>query len=191
MGDGGYQNRRDVAQGRSDAYAERMPLEIRDYDPSRDLDALRSLVVDLQDHERDFAPESFTGEAIVDAYVPYLLERALGSGRVLMADEAGVVVGFVAIVVSKRFEPDDPDEFHVEVAELSVTPEARGRGIGRTLVDAAVEHARAIEAPTVRLRVDARNRGARRFYEREGFLEKEIVVARRLTPVGSTSRPSE
>ncbi|MHA6344955.1 GNAT family N-acetyltransferase [Roseivivax sp. CAU 1761] len=52
------------------------------------------------------------------------------------------------------------------VHALIVAAEAQGRGIGRQLVAAAKA-----EAPELRLWTFARNRRARRFYEREGFAE--------------------
>jgi GNAT superfamily N-acetyltransferase len=53
---------------------------------------------------------------------------------------------------------------------MFVQPEARGRGIGRALLDALVAHARTLDGvTTVRLAVSDAAPEARRLYERAGF----------------------
>lgn len=56
------------------------------------------------------------------------------------------------------------------ITAVSVTPEARGRGVGARLLEDAVTRARAEGATSVTLDVDASNSGARRLYERHGFV---------------------
>lgn len=55
------------------------------------------------------------------------------------------------------------------VADLYVAPAARGVGLGRGLLAAAVERERADGARFLKLDVDAQNLGAIAFYERLGF----------------------
>jgi ribosomal-protein-alanine N-acetyltransferase len=56
-----------------------------------------------------------------------------------------------------------------ELGGLAVTPEARRRGIGRTLVKAVLEDARSCGIRLVFLEVRESNAAARRLYERAGF----------------------
>ena len=84
------------------------------------------------------------------------------SARVWVARaEAGArVEGFLAGRVRRR-------AMHVE--GLAVHPGARRRGVGRALVRAAVDHARAGRLRAIGLHVSVRNRAAIALYEGEGF----------------------
>lgn len=62
----------------------------------------------------------------------------------------------------------EPGEWYITA--VSVKPEARGRGVGAALLEDAVTRARADGATSVTLDVDASNSGARRLYERHGFV---------------------
>ncbi len=55
------------------------------------------------------------------------------------------------------------------VKDLVVEPALHGRGIGTALLAAAIAEMSRRGASHLRLKVDARNLGARRFYERMGF----------------------
>jgi RimJ/RimL family protein N-acetyltransferase len=58
----------------------------------------------------------------------------------------------------------------VHVWGMYVTPAARGRGIARALLDAAIDHARSLPGVAcVRLAVSSAAPEARRLYERAGF----------------------
>ena len=154
---------------------------IREFDPAGDEGGVRTCFTALQDHEHDFAPEAPTEAEIVDQYVPFMLRRiAETKGRLLVAESAGRIVGFAGVVIRPREEPDDIDEFFVEVAELSVLPAFRNRGVGERLLRASEGFARKVGAPSLRIRVDARNSGARRFYERHHFAEAVILFQKRL-----------
>lgn len=60
-----------------------------------------------------------------------------------------------------------PGEWYITA--VSVTPEARGRGVGAELLNDAITRARDAGATSVTLDVDDRNVDARRLYERYGF----------------------
>lgn len=55
------------------------------------------------------------------------------------------------------------------LAELYVTPERRGQGLGRALMDAALREARNRAADTMNIEVDEPDMVARRLYESLGF----------------------
>ena len=82
-------------------------------------------------------------------------EHVLAVCAVTVAELDGRVAGFLAL---------DPEGM---VGGLYLAPEARGRRVGRALLDAA--KARRPEALT--LWTFVANAGARRFYAREGFVE--------------------
>jgi ribosomal protein S18 acetylase RimI-like enzyme len=93
------------------------------------------------------------------------LERSLaaaeaGQGVRLVAVQAGEIVGCGQLLAWRGGG---------EIADLIVTPEHRGQGIGETLINALLEQARALGMPTVEVGVVTENRRARMLYERLGF----------------------
>lgn len=58
-----------------------------------------------------------------------------------------------------------------EIANLAVDPEARGRGIGSALLDAALAEARRLRTDEIFLEVRNSNLRARQLYESRGFAE--------------------
>jgi GNAT superfamily N-acetyltransferase len=82
----------------------------------------------------------------------YLPEGQIANGQVIVAEAAGEIVGFAAVVGG-------------ELDGLFVEPDLWGQGIGRSLVDAATHEAR---RKGLALKVIASPR-ARRFYEHCGF----------------------
>ncbi len=78
----------------------------------------------------------------------------------LVAEDADGVLGFVAW-----------DAATGEIARLYTHPRAWGRGAGRGLLDAALDALRAAGCRQAWLNTEARNVGARAFYERHGWRE--------------------
>ena len=54
---------------------------------------------------------------------------------------------------------------------MYVTPDARSRGLGRALVDAATAHARALGVESLHLSVTDAHPAAKRLYETAGFVQ--------------------
>lgn len=158
-----------------------MSLQIRAYDPARDLPDVRRCFMELQDHEHAFDPLAYTGAQIVDAYLAYMLERCSGPDSVLwVAQLDGRVVGFASAIRIERPSPDDSDAFHFEIGEISVLEAARNAGVGSALVAEVERHARAHGAPALRVHMGAANHGAQRLYARLGFSPCVIMCERRL-----------
>jgi ribosomal protein S18 acetylase RimI-like enzyme len=78
---------------------------------------------------------------------------------------------------------EPPDRSAWEVSYLGLSPEARGRGLGRAAIAHAVDLARG-HAPRLELAVDVRNQPARRLYRATGFItfDRRAVHLRRLDP---------
>jgi ribosomal protein S18 acetylase RimI-like enzyme len=90
----------------------------------------------------------------------------------LVAEVDGVVSGYVSL------HQDIPIPSHEHVREingLAVAPEAQGRGVGRELIEGAVAEATRQGATKVTLRVLGPNAGARRLYERCGFIVEGVL----------------
>ncbi|GBD10099.1 N-alpha-acetyltransferase RimI [Candidatus Thermoflexus japonica] len=79
--------------------------------------------------------------------------------------EGGRVVGYAMV---RRFRPGVEGWL---IANVAVAPEFRGRGIGRALVSACLEYARAHGARWAALQVRADNAPALRLYRSLGFVE--------------------
>lgn len=111
-----------------------------------------------------------------DAYV--FFDERRRPEAVLVAELEGQVCGYVAV------RPASPLPAHAHVllvGGLGVDPAAQGRGVGRALMEAAVDEARARGARKLALRVLGGNATARRLYEGcgfvvEGVLEREYLL---------------
>jgi GNAT superfamily N-acetyltransferase len=95
------------------------------------------------------------------------LMAASGSGRdcPLIAEQDGAAVGLVWA------KCDAVDAALVNVFQMWVAPEARGRGLAAALLDDVLAWARSIGAHTVQLGVVCGNGAAERLYQRCGFLK--------------------
>ena len=98
-----------------------------------------------------------------------------------VAEEDGRPVGFVVgFYEGPHFMWDTGRVGHID--SFYVLPEMRGRGVGRTLMDAAYTEMQQAGATTVALEMVSLNDVARRFYEREGFTTTFVQMHRRLVP---------
>ena len=85
-------------------------------------------------------------------------------GQILLADLDGQTVGCVALVPM----PNSPVTCY-EVAKMAVSPECRGHGVGRRLLEAAIAWAQAQGARRLYLESNARLAPALHLYESAGF----------------------
>lgn len=98
-------------------------------------------------------------------YRPFFDERHLPEDY-LVAEAGGRLVGYVRIA---RPTPLASNAHVLQIQGLAVAEEARGQGLGRALIRAAVEEARERGARRLSLRVLGHNAPARALYESEGF----------------------
>jgi diamine N-acetyltransferase len=93
---------------------------------------------------------------------------ALNEKTTLVADAGGIVVGYVQFgdvsIPEVDARPGD-----VSLRRLYVETELQGRGLGRTLLEAALRHPRLAAAPRIFLQVWEENARAVRLYESVGF----------------------
>ncbi|CAM5364961.1 GNAT family N-acetyltransferase OS=Streptomyces tendae OX=1932 GN=GUR47_11530 PE=4 SV=1 [Streptomyces tendae] len=89
----------------------------------------------------------------------------------LVAELDGAVVGYVRL----GFPTPLASNTHVrQIRGLAVAGAARGHGVGRALVRAAVEEARQEGFRRITLRVLGHNTAARKLYESEGFVVEGV-----------------
>jgi len=156
-------------------------IVIRPFDAARDEQSLRECLIEQQNFHRRLEPAWPDGQAIVGAYMTYLeTECAAHNGCILMAHCGEQAAGFVCVVAATRGEsPEDPAPL-AWVHELYVKPEHRRRGVASRLMAAAERFAGGEGARVLRLGVQDRNAGARRFYTKQGFAEHAHVLTKSL-----------
>jgi GNAT superfamily N-acetyltransferase len=93
---------------------------------------------------------------------PAQLDAYLDLGRVLVAIDEHDIVGHLQIVRG-------PGAGQCEVKNMAVGASHRGRGIGRTLVEAAIDLMAAESCETLLVATAAADTGNLRFYQRLGF----------------------
>jgi GNAT superfamily N-acetyltransferase len=84
-------------------------------------------------------------------------------------DPGGSVVGWIHVFLARRVESDP----FAELGGFVVTEQLRGRGIGRSLLNAAEDWVMRREIEKLRVRTRSTRRDAQAFYERLGFVESK------------------
>lgn len=104
------------------------------------------------------------------------------NARYVMARDGAEVIGALRLVTRKPWAIDvsyfTPVSRALYLLDMAVDPKWQGRGIGRVLIDAAVNEARAFPAQAIRLDAYDAPAGAAGFYARCGFKEVGRVVYR-------------
>ena len=95
------------------------------------------------------------------------LAAYIESGRVLVALEGEEIVGHLQLT-------DTAEPAEVEVKNTAVDPGHQGRGIGRALMEAAIELARAEGRSRILVATAAADVGNLRFYQRVGFRVRSV-----------------
>jgi ribosomal-protein-alanine N-acetyltransferase len=104
-----------------------------------------------------------------DPYPPFFIEMLLKLNREtsLVAEKERRIVGY--LIATK-------DRSTGHIISIAVLPEERGKTVGRTLLERALEILRRLGVETVRLEVRRSNREAQRFYEVQGFEYHHEIV---------------
>ena len=92
-----------------------------------------------------------------------VLAASSGRDRPLVAEVDGAAAG----LAWAKFDMDDPQV--VNLFQMWVAPECRGRGVAAALLDEAMAWARSRKAQALQLGVMTGNDAAQRLYERAGF----------------------
>ena len=133
-----------------------------DLDDTEHADAVLSLV-------NTFAIEPVSGgtgldKEVLDALIPGL--RAHPTTLIFLARQKGIYMGAAICFLGFSTFYARP---LVNIHDLTVLAEHRGKGIGRLLLSAVEARARELGGCKVTLEVRADNEGARRLYASEGF----------------------
>jgi ribosomal protein S18 acetylase RimI-like enzyme len=112
--------------------------------------------------ERDFSPPLLERQDI-----PTYAERICQRAERFEHWNAGHLVGLVAMYC---VTPQGAPAF---ITNVSVRGDHRGRGLGDTLLGAALDHARGCGFAYVTLEVDAGATAARQLYHKHGFVQRQ------------------
>jgi ribosomal protein S18 acetylase RimI-like enzyme len=97
-------------------------------------------------------------------------------GCAWLAKQDGKAIGYVVVTVGFSLEYGGHDGF---VDDLYLVPEARGKGLGKTLIDFAIRQAVELGIRTLHLEVEADNDRASALYLRAGFRQTGRKLLRR------------
>ena len=99
---------------------------------------------------------------------------------VFVAEREAERAGFLILLTDV---PDDiTQERQAFVAYVAVSAQARGQGVGRALIQAAIAEGQRRNLPHISLMVSADNQAARALYESEHFMHDRILMSRPLRP---------
>lgn len=131
------------------------PARIRSVDEG-DRERIAELARDAHTDTRFFFDARFPRERAADLYERWVCRGIDEEGRhLLVAEENGEILGYLMIV-------DDPPSIDL----IAVAEEARGQGVGTSLVSAAIKH---FPGAPLQVVTQARNVPALRLYEAGGF----------------------
>jgi GNAT superfamily N-acetyltransferase len=134
-------------------------LEIQTAQPADLAPIVQLLRTQLEEHD-----VVLTEQVLQRATQGLIEDHALG--RILTARLSGALVGVAVISFLWTLEHGGPAAW---LDEVYVEPSRRGEGIGRKLVEAAMQVARDSGCIALDLEVDAGHEAAERLYERMGF----------------------
>jgi ribosomal protein S18 acetylase RimI-like enzyme len=116
-------------------------------------------------------------EAVDKAVVGWVEGSLAGVGdpdsEVLVAELNGQVVGFVSVKSHQHWSGSSD----ADIGELVVSTDVERRGVGSTLVRAAVEWGRARDVSRVTVSTGAANIPARRLYASLGFEDEDVTLS--------------
>lgn len=146
-----------------------------------DLPVLRQLVAELHESLCPLDPDLAPTDQIIGAHFAHLLEQTRKSGgTIALAVVGGDIAGYACLF--GRVLAHDLDEVQTPfacLAEIYVRSAWQGHAIGTALLEHAEAFARGLGVPKLELGVLARNAGARRFYQREGYTERVLTLVKR------------
>ena len=159
-------------------------MHIIQYEPKYH-EAVVELLAELQVFERILSSDRTPGKSMADGHFDYLLDLCdIRSGKVFLALDATQIVGFVVVFLEAE---DDPDlhlfpeyKRYGWISDLLVTARHQGSGAAALLMDSAERHCSALGVRQMKLAALHNNQRARRFYEKSGYTDYEVIYRKRI-----------
>jgi ribosomal protein S18 acetylase RimI-like enzyme len=142
-----------------------------------DASELVRLLDEMKEHHREFAPDEPRFNVAEDDLEAFAVEvLADPAVTIVVAEGEGRLLGFGQLrYLAKSWGPS------CEIDLLGVDAASRGQGIGTLLMEEIEGRARASGVAGMRLNVSLGNEGAMRFYERRGYSQSAVRLAKALT----------
>jgi ribosomal protein S18 acetylase RimI-like enzyme len=153
-----------------------MTLRVRDLDLARDRPALLRFILGSNAYEAQFESDRRLDEACPEEFLPELLARANAKqGRVFVAEENGAAIGWAVCYLNQHdtFVRAE-DRPYGYVSELFVEEAARGRHVGRKLLNACEDYFRTLNVATVLISALSANTRAVRAYQAAGYADYDV-----------------
>jgi GNAT superfamily N-acetyltransferase len=144
--------------------------------------AILSFITGLQDYEAAFEPDRRRdADFVIDHWRALQHRCAERHGIMLIAEDAGKPVGW-AFAHDEKGEVFvvEPERTHGFLAELFLLSEARGKGLGRALIEGCEAWAKARGHKLLTVGVLAKNPAAIRSYEGAGYSPYVAIMRRYL-----------
>lgn len=136
-----------------------------------DLFGLQAIARTAHGATRFFNDSHFPRQRVEDLYSTWITLAAQGRAQIVLvaASAANQPLGYVSCHL-------DPVSRKGQIGLVGVKAEARGKGIGKNLVLAAMDWFRTQEAQEVKVVTQGNNSAAQRLYERCGFLSSNLQL---------------
>ena len=156
-------------------------IQIRDFCTDDEANLI-GLIRELQSHEIVYYDRMLPPDAVAGWYIDSIRRDCHEhAGHIRIAVHDGVPVGYCVVLTRVQSEDADEQPFdYAYVSELAVAQSARGRGIGKRLLQDAECLAQAADANWLRVSVLARNKVARELYSSYGFADHLINMEKPL-----------
>jgi GNAT superfamily N-acetyltransferase len=158
-------------------------MPIRKFVAHTDTAQVSKCLVELQNFEHSIDPRMPTGEDIVDAYIPDMLQRCKDClGTILVAEVDGLVIGYITVLARVSSDEIGAGDFEFGlVTDVVVLQEYRGKGYGKQLLEAAELYARANGVKWLRIGALAANQSASAMYSSLGYSGLYVELEKDLT----------
>ncbi len=146
--------------------------------------ALVELLRELQGYETQFTEHYKPASAMGTWYIDLLQKNCIEmEGVILMAWDGTESLGMAAVFmrVEEKGEEEQLAHTYAHIGELVVAENARGRGIGKALLEECERRARAAGRDDITLAVFAKNEFAKRLYHDFGFEDLKINQRKKLS----------
>lgn len=160
-------------------------MEIIEFKPKYANQA-KALLVELQKYiiKMDVYSLNIMGEDFEEQYYKRLLSKTKrNNGKIYIAKSGEKVVGLIAGYIEKYSKSDAIDYACPKkgiIAELIVTMQQQKNGVGQKLMDKMQQYFVEQGCEYISLEVFAYNQNARRFYEKNGFGERCVIMAKKI-----------
>lgn len=154
-----------------------MDLLITNYKQS-DSEWIAKLFHELQIHENRYDTDKTTDLNQARLYRDELLTTVKEkAGEMLVARLEDKVVGLISWYLEKEIEYELPFAY---ISDIVVTSEARGKGIGKKLMEEAIKNVKKTGTKRIHIGVMLKNEVAKRLYNELGFVDYSVEMVKRI-----------